>query len=318
MMNRLILAVLHLAGHSRRKWKRSTMLFFYQRQLLCIFLMLAAMGCSVVRAQQQLATHKDVAYGTHPAQKLDVYLAKSKTPVPAMLFIHGGGWRGGSKDNVPQWLLEAVRSGWMSVIAVEYRFTDVEPHPAQTNDCLRAVQFVRENATNWNIDHQRIGVTGGSAGGHLSLYIALHDDIADKESDDPVKRQSSRVACAVSFAGPTDWSLLSQIEHKHPAYRQLLGYAPGTAAEKMDAAAKIDVSPISFATQDDPPVMQIHGDKDDVVPLRHAENLTKRLHALGVTSELVIIKDGNHGVAGAAPHVSTQATEFVRKTLLIK
>ena len=76
------------------------------------------------------------------------------------------------------------------------------------NDCLRAIQFVRHNAAKWKIDPQRIGVTGGSAGGHLSLWVALHDDAAEAKSNDPVARQSSRVACAVSFAGPTDWSLL--------------------------------------------------------------------------------------------------------------
>ncbi len=111
---------------------------------------------------------------------------------------------------------------------------------------------MRHNAAKWNIDPKRIGVTGGSAGGHLSLWVALHDDVADAKSEDPIKRESSRVACAVSFAGPTDWSLLSTINHQHPAYRQLLGYEPKTEADKMDEAAKRDVSPISFVSQDDP------------------------------------------------------------------
>ena len=163
------------------------------------------------------------------------------------------------------------------MVSVEYRFTDVAPHPAQVNDCLRAIQFVRHNAAKWKIDPQRIGVTGGSAGGHLSLWVALHDDAADAKSNDPVARQSSRVACAVSFAGPTDWSLLGKLEHKHPAYRQLLGYAPGTPANEMDAKAKADVSPISFVSPDDPPIMQVHGDKDDIVPIEHARNMHERL-----------------------------------------
>ncbi len=81
-----------------------------------------------------------------------------------MIFIHGGGWRGGSKKNVPGWLKSLVADGKLSVIAVEYRFTDVATHPTQVNDCLRAIQFVRYNAAKWNIDPQRIGVTGGSAG----------------------------------------------------------------------------------------------------------------------------------------------------------
>ena len=264
------------------------------------------------------ATHSDIAYAEeHPSQKLDVYLAKSDKPLPVMVHIHGGGWRGGSKNTVPNWLTDGVRDGWCSVVSIEYRFTDVAPHPAQVNDCLRAIQFVRHNASKWNVDPQRIGVTGGSAGGHLTLWVALHDDAVDAASSDPVKKLSSRVACAVSFAGPTDWSLLSELEHKHPAYRQLLGYEPGTPADKMDSKAKIDVSPISFASADDPPVMQVHGDKDDIVPIEHAQNMNQRLKKLGVQSELVIVEGGNHGVAGAGPQVSERAAGFVRKQLIL-
>jgi acetyl esterase/lipase len=266
---------------------------------------------------KSFTTKKDVAYNdTHPAQKLDVYLAASDKPTPVMIHIHGGGWRGGSKNHVPGWLMNAVREGWLSVVSVEYRFSDVAPHPAQVNDCMRAIQFVRLNAAKWNMDLQRIGVTGGSAGGHLSLWVALHDDVADADSDDPVERQSSRVACAVSFAGPTDWSLLGKIEHNHPAYRQLLGNEPGTPADQMDAKAMTDVSPISFASEDDPPVMQVHGDKDNIVPLQHASNMHQRLKQVGVRTELVIIEGANHGVAGAGPRITERADAFVREQLL--
>jgi acetyl esterase/lipase len=271
---------------------------------------------SPVFAQALTPTHKDVAYDDeNEAQKLDVYLARSDTPTPAMVYIHGGGWRAGSKNRIPAWLQKGVREGEFSVVSVEYRFTDVAPHPAQVNDCLRAVQFVRASAKKWNIDPERIGVTGGSAGGHLSLYVALHDDVAKADSKDPVERESSRVACAVSFAGPTDWSLLGKIKHFHPAYRQLLGYEPGTPAERMKAEAKRDVSPITFASKDDPPVMQVQGDADIVVPPQHARNLDERLESVGVRSELVLIKGGNHGVSGAGPQVSKEAEKFVRELL---
>jgi len=278
-----------------------------------------AVVSSSVLAQVRAAApaHRDVAYNdVHAAQKLDVYLAESDKPLPAMVYIHGGGWRAGSKRYVPGWLMNAVREGWLSVVSVEYRFTDVAPHPAQVNDCMRAIQFVRHKAADWNIDPRRIGVTGGSAGGHLSLWVALHDDAADADSNDPVERHSSRVACAVSFAGPTDWSLLSELEHKHPAYRQLLGYEPGKPADEMDAEAKKDVSPSSFVSQDDPPVMQVHGDKDNIVPIEHARNLNERLNRVGVKAELVIIEGANHGVAGAGPRVAGRAGRFVREQLL--
>ncbi|NUQ61784.1 MAG: alpha/beta hydrolase [Pirellulales bacterium] len=288
------------------------------------FLLLSVAACflapafsALAQAPRLSATFKDVPYSdADPAQKMDVYLAESDAPLPAMIFIHGGGWRGGSKNAVPAWLLNAVREGWLSVVAVEYRFTNVAPHPAQVNDCLRAIQFVRHNAGKWKIDPKRIGVTGGSAGAHLSLWVALHDDAADPSAKDPVARQSSRVACAVGFAGPTDWSLLERLEHKHPAYRQLLGYEPGTPAGEMDSKAKADVSPISFASKDDPPVMQVHGDKDDIVPIEHARNLDERLKGAGVKTELVVIEGANHGVAGAGPQVAERAVAFVRENLL--
>jgi acetyl esterase/lipase len=266
----------------------------------------------------QAPTHSDVVYDNdHVSQCVDVYLAKSDRPTPAVIYIHGRGWRGGSKKGVPGWLMRFVNDGKLSVVAVEYRFTDVATHPAQVNDCLRSIQFVRQNAEKWNIDPKRLGVTGGSAGGHLSAYVALHDDVAKATSDDPVERQSSRVACAVSFAGPTDWSLLSSIEHGHPAYRQLIGYKPGTPAAELKAELVKDVSPISFVSQDDPPIMQVHGDKDDIVPLQHASKLHEQLQSAGVKSELVVIPGGNHSVAGAGDQVAKRAREFVQQYLLV-
>jgi acetyl esterase/lipase len=288
--------------------------------VVCVFSFIiqpAADSTAFAQAQGSVATHKDIAYDDdHKSQCLDVYLAKSDKPTPAMIFIHGGGWRAGSKKNIPAWLKSFVAEGKLSVVSVEYRFTDVESHPAQVNDCLRAVQFVRHNARKWNIDEKRLGVTGGSAGGHLSAYVALHDDAADAKSKDPVERHSSRVACAVSFAGPTDWSLLSTIEHRHPAYRQLIGYEPGTPADKLAARLVKDVSPISFASKDDPPVMQVHGDKDVIVPVAHATNLHRKLEAIGVESELVIIPGGNHGVSGAGGETAKRPRAFVQRHLL--
>lgn len=287
------------------------------RNHTCLFLLSSIfLGTSLAIAQTP--THQNVAYDDdHKSQCLDVYLVKSNQPTPAVVYIHGGGWRAGSKNRIPGWLQGFVSRNEASVISVEYRFTDVKTHPAQVNDCLRAIQFVRSKAGEWNIDPQRIAVTGGSAGGHLSAYVALHDDVADTDSDDPVEKFSSRVSCAVSFAGPTDWKLLSSIDHRHPAYRQLIGYQPGTPADKLSARLVADVSPITFASKDDPPLMQVHGDRDDIVPPEHAINLNEKLKTVGVTTELVIVPGGNHGVAGADNNITERPTAFVRKHLMI-
>ncbi len=287
------------------------------KTLSCTVAVVGAFAVAATSTSAQTITHADVAYDDdHSSQRLDVYLAKSDKPTPAMIYIHGGGWRAGSKKNVPGWLRKFVAAGQLSVVSVEYRFTDVAPHPAQVNDCLRAIQFVRQHAKQWNIDTKRMGVTGGSAGGHLSAYVALHDDVAKPDAKDEVVRHSSRLACAVSFAGPTDWALLSTIEHGHPAYRQLIGYKPGTPVDQLDTGRIKDVSPITFVSKDDPPIMQVHGNNDSIVPIEHAKSLHKKLEATGVESQLVVISGGNHSVAGAGNAVSKRATEFVTRHLL--
>ena len=279
-------------------------------------LLTLCLGVSGLAAQTK-PDHRDVAYDTaDKAQVLDVYLAKAKKPAPVMVYIHGGGWRAGTKNNVPGYLLRAHAEGWLAVVSVEYRFTQVKPHPAQVNDCSRAIQFIRHKATEWNLDPARMGVTGGSAGGHLSAYVALRDDLADPMAKDPVARQSSRVAFAVPFAGPTDWGLLNKLEHKHPAYRQLLGYEPGTPVAQMDAAKMRDVSPVTFATKDDPPVLIVHGDADVIVPVEHAHALEAALKKAGVKVGKVILPNARHNVSGAGdPRAHQPALQFIRKHL---
>ncbi len=285
---------------------------------LSFFLTIISFSANAQAPRSLKPTAKDIAYANdHKAQLVDFYQAKSDEPTPVMVYIHGGGWRGGSKGRIPSFLSKAVNEGWLSVVSVEYRFTDVAVHPAQVNDCVRAIQFVRTKAAEWNLDPKRIGVCGGSAGAHLSLWVALHDDVAKSSAEDPVLRESSRVACAISFAGPTDWNLLSEIPHGHPAYRQLLGYEPGTPAEKMDTEKMASVSPISYASKDDPPILLVHGDEDAVVPIRHARDLQKSMNAVGGNSELFIVKGGKHNVAGAGGvPVGERSTAFVKEHLL--
>lgn len=272
--------------------------------------------CGTALAQQKTPL-RNIAYATdHTSQVLDFYPAKSEKPAPVMVHIHGGGWRGGSKDFLPGFLATANAEGWLAVVSVEYRFTDVATHPAQVDDCARAIQFLRQHAKEWNIDPTRIGVTGGSAGGHLSAYIALQDDERKPDSEDPVERESSRVSFAIPFAGPTDWGLLGKIKHEHPAYRQLLGYEPGTPADEMSADLKRDVSPLAFVSSDDPPFLIVHGDADDLVPFEHARELEAALEAAHVSTELYTVKGGDHGVSGAGePGAAKRADAFMREHL---
>ena len=156
----------------------------------------------------RLIIHRDVTYGrTHPEiQQLDAYLVKSTQPTPVVIEIHGGGWRRGSKS---QFVYQGDRIGaiiesGISVISINYRLTPQHTFPAQMDDVVRAVQFVRSKAKEWNLDSDRIAALGGSAGAHLAAWVALHDDLAQPYGTDGVARISSRLACFVVLSGPMD------------------------------------------------------------------------------------------------------------------
>lgn len=146
-------------------------------------------------------TLSNVPYGTHERQVLDFYKAVSEKPTPLLFFIHGGGWVNGDKAN-PSELHDCLAAG-ISVVSINYRYSTqahlagvMPPVKWPLEDATRALQFVRSKAAEWNIDKQRIGASGGSAGACSSLYLAFHDDMADPNSTDPVARESTRLWCA--------------------------------------------------------------------------------------------------------------------------
>lgn len=152
-------------------------------------------------------TLSGVRYGTHERHILDFWKAASDKPTPLVFVIHGGGWTGGSKERMNRFAdCEALINAGISVVAINYRLmrhsTDVVPPvKAPLHDAARALQFVRSNAGEWNIDKTRIGAAGGSAGACSSLWLAYHDDLADPESDDAIARESTRPSCA-AVKGP--------------------------------------------------------------------------------------------------------------------
>jgi acetyl esterase/lipase len=152
---------------------------------------------------QPTPTAASVAYGTHERQVLDFWQAKSDRPTPLVLYIHGGGWVNGDKSGLSAAAIKRYLDAGISVAAINYRFTKqaVEmnikpPVKAPLEDAARALQFIRSKASEWNLDKKRIGATGGSAGGCSSLWLALHDDMAEPKSSDPVARESTRLYCA--------------------------------------------------------------------------------------------------------------------------
>ena len=208
----------------------------------------------------------DVAYGPHLKQKLHFWQAESATPTPLLLFIHGGGWNaGGRLSGLSGMLPELLKEG-ISVASVEYRFIAeanaegvVPPVKAPLHDAARALQFVRSKAGEWNIDKERIGASGGSAGACSSLWIAFHSEMADPDSDDPVARESTRLFCAaVSGAQTTldpkqmrDWTPNS----RYGGHAFGLGNFEEFYSKRDTILPWIaEYSPYALVSSDDPPV----------------------------------------------------------------
>ncbi len=156
-------------------------------------------------------TLSEVKYGHHPRQVLDFWKAESKDPTPLVLVIHGGGWQGGAKERVHRFVdIDALLQAGISVAACNYRYvkqaveSGVEPPvKAPLHDAARALQFIRSKSPEWNLDKQRIGAAGGSAGACSSLWIAFHDDLAEPDSNDPISHESTRLWCAAVTGAQT-------------------------------------------------------------------------------------------------------------------
>ena len=208
-------------------------------------------------------THADIAYGPHERNKIDLYLAESKTPTPLVLFIHGGGFRAGDKSAVNAGeIRDFHREGW-SVAAINYRFTNVVPAPGQYLDCGRALQFLRHHAAKYNLDPKLVASTGGSAGAGTSLWLAFHDDLADPKSDDPIARESTRLICTVVTNGQSSYDPrfaekagiprpnFERHQFFEPFYGLKVADADTPEAYKRYEAA----APITYLTKDDPPAL---------------------------------------------------------------
>ncbi len=217
-------------------------------------------------------TAANVPYGTHPRQVLDFWQAKSDTPTPVVMLIHGGGWVNGDKGSYRSTAKRYLDAG-ISVAAINYRMvTEADEKGIQPpvkwplEDAARAIQFVRSKAKEWNIDKPRIGATGGSAGGCSSLWLAFHDDLADPKSKDAIARESTRLFCvAVTGAQTTldpkvlrEWMPNSRYGGhafgvRTPQNRDGAFQAFFEQREKLQDWIK-EYSPISHVTKDDPAV----------------------------------------------------------------
>lgn len=270
---------------------------------------------SNIRPQPDVA---DYAYGQESRRQVfDLWQAKSQRPTPLVLLIHGGGWMRGDKASYGRGQIEPLLAAGISVAAVNYRFITqameqgvTPPVQACVYDAARALQTLRSKAAEWNLDPTRAGATGGSAGACTSLWLALHDDLARPDSEDPVARQSSRLTCAAVNGAQTtlDPALLRQWM-PNAVYG---GHAFGFAAPNRDRAGEFaellqrrdevlneirEYSPLDLATADDPPIyldyprqaappVEGQAEPDPTHSAMYGVKLKERLDAVGVEAVL--------------------------------
>ena len=146
---------------------------------------------------------ENVKYGEDDRNIFDIWLVESEEPTPLAVYIHGGGFKSGSKEKLKSEKLNALLDAGISVAAINYRFVTTDPLPTAHHDAKRAIQFMRSKADEWNIDTKRVAAFGGSAGAQICMWLAYNDDMADTTSDDPVERESTRLLCVATAGGQT-------------------------------------------------------------------------------------------------------------------
>lgn len=220
---------------------------------------------------------KGIEYGNVDGRslELDLYLPKNTTtPVPGLIFIHGGGWEQGQRSDYLYYTVRFAERGYAAA-TISYRFSQEALFPAAVQDAKCAVRWMRANAGTYNIDPDNIAVIGGSAGGHLSMMVGYSSDVPELEGDGGHAGVSSRVQAVVNLYGPVDMDM--ELGRTSDTVHKFLGK---TYEEAPELYAK--VSPITYITKDDPPTLILHGSIDELVPIDQAELLEAKLKEAGV------------------------------------
>ncbi len=220
--------------------------------------------------------------------KLDLYLPRGQQgPVPTLIQIHGGGWVGGSKESNSLTFLPYLEMGW-AVVNVGYRLGRVGLAPAAVEDCLCALRWVIRNAEEYNLDPNRIVVTGYSAGGHLALTTGFIPASAGLDRQCP-GNEPMRVAAVINWYGITDvGDLLAGANMRNYAVQWM-----GSMPNREEIAER--VSPLTYVRAGLPPVLTIHGDADPTVPYQHGVRLRDALNQAGVPNRMHTVPGGGHG-----------------------
>ena len=272
-------------------------------------------------AQPKPATNPDVipdvVYGHKDGMALtfDVFKPKTHPNGAAVVFIVSGGWvsRYTPPDEALPRYQELLDKGF-TVIALRHGGSPKYLLPEIVADVRRGVRFIRYNARSWGIDPSRLGVYGGSAGGHLSLMIGLASDNGDSAATEAFMKESDRVQAVVAYFAPVDLRPLVRGLNP-PATGTVLDRYPALNFEKEKAA---DYSPIVFVTPDDPPTLLIHGDKDGLVNISNSQIIFDAFKKNNVKTDFITIPGAGHGFRGEDAKRAMAATVSWFEQTLVK
>lgn len=254
------------------------------------------------RADQSPEITPDVVYGHKHgmALTLDVFRPKQEANGAGVLMMVSGGWY--SRWSPPERMVPMLRpllERGFTVFAVRHGSSPKYLIPEVIQDVRRSVRFVRLRAERFGVDPDRLGVTGGSAGGHLSLVLGTTADDGDPKAKDEVLRMGSRVAAVVALYPPTD--LRPWVDERSEYWQEY-------PALRFDPAKAAACSPILHVSPDDPPTLLIHGDKDQIVPLAHSQKILAEFERHEVPCRLLVIRNAKHGFRGGDAGRASDAT----------
>ncbi len=279
-------------------------------------LLLAGPLFAAPEPQDELLFEKDVVYGKGGEEELKLNLGRPKDlsgPTPCIVIIHGGGWAAGSKTQHDAQVRDLAKRGYIAA-TVGYRFAPKHVFPSQIEDVKCAVRFLRANADKYQIDRDRIGAVGFSAGAHLSMLLGTMDKEDGLEGEGGNPEQSSKVNAVVAWFGPTD---LTSSDWPEVTGRILLNFLGGSKQDKLELYKK--ASPITYVNKGDAPMLLLQGTKDVLVPWTQATAMADALTKAGVYGRVDLIVGAGHGWQG--PELNRTADEtwaFFEQFLLKK
>jgi acetyl esterase/lipase len=281
---------------------------------------------------------EDVIYGRKfgTALTMDVFTPKKDAKGIGVVLVVSGGFISSHERILPAFIQPLTDRGY-TVFAVVHGSQPRYTVPEIVQDMNRAVRFIRYHAKDYGIDPDRIGITGASAGGHLSLMLGTAGDNGTANASDPIDRVSSRVQAVACFFPATDFlnygkagdAKIHATDHAPPYraafdYRELdkksMLWVPITDPNRLEEIAR-QISPVTHVTPDDPPTLIIHGDADRLVPLQQSELIVEKLKKAGVETNLVIKKGAGHGWLGLNKDISQLADwfdKYLTKTTVAK